>query len=427
LWSRLAVYTGIGLLSVLATSVVFVIVPLLALDLAGSARQWRSRPALVRGLLPGVIALGLALAHLHWFVMRQSTQLGATYWRTQFVPRGSVGQAWHFASTQLAGWIPEVVTGPLRQSPAIGWLLGLALLAGTAIAVVVERRLLVLPVTLCGALALQYVAAARWQWPFGFVRVNLFLVPLVYLLAAAGIARSLALLGRFARAQLGGAGRAAEGAEGPEAAVGGEGGGGVKGWRWWRVTLAADLVAVPLVLALVVAVVGWGVVPDGLKQVRVTRGVTTAEGYGDGMRALVQAARELQVPGSLAVVGGAMGTKGWAYYMWDYTGWAPDLRDQPPIGADRTLLMDVPDQPAVAAFLAAHRDARQILVLYMRGTGPQISGAVDEPLLQAGYREVPERDAAYTGHLSAWVKATSSAPIRRSPGTKATVAETARR
>jgi len=383
LWSRLAAYTGIGLLAVLATAVVFVIVPLLALDLAQSAPRWRSPLELVRRLAPAVIAGGLTLAHLKWFVLRQSVQLGATYWRSQFVPHGSAGQAWRFASAQLAGWVPEVVTGTLRPSAAISWLLCLALLAGTVVAVTVERRLLVLPVTLYGALALQYVAAAKGKWPFGFVRVNLLLVPLVYLLAGAGIARSIVLLGRFDRSL-------SSGRDG--------------GWQG-RVTHAADTVVLPLALALAVVLAGWGVVPDGLKQIRVARDHTTASGYGDGIRAMVQQARELQVPGTLAVVCGAMGAKGWAYYMWDYTGWAPDLIDRPPIGPDRTLLMRAPDQRGMLAFLAAHKDATQITVLYMRGTGPPLTGTINGPLLRAGYRNARTADSIYyTGHLDIWVK-----------------------
>jgi len=349
-----------------------------------------------RRLLPGAVAGGIALAHLHWFVLRQSRQLGATYWRPQFVPRGSAGQAWHFASTQLAGWIPEVVTGPLRQSAAIGWLLCLALLAGTAVAILVERRLLVLPVTLFGALALQYVAAARWQWPFGFVRVNLFLVPLVYLLAAAGIARSLALLGRFARSL------PSDGDTNGDAT--GDGG----SWTWRRVLRDADAVVLPLALALVVVIAGWGVVPDGLKQIQATSEHTTQPGYGDGIRTLVQRARELQLPGSLVVVSGAMGTKGWAYYMWSYDGWAPDLRDQPPIGPDRTLLMTAPDLPGMEALLAAHKDAPQVAVLYMRGTGHDLNGSIDGPLLRAGYRRTLMAGSVYyTGHLDIWVRRTA--------------------
>jgi hypothetical protein len=406
-WRRLAAYTGIGLLAVLATGLIFVLVPLFALDLAAvvpSRRspvelarlrfRWPSRsgsasPARALGgrLVPDAVAGGIALTHLVWFVLPQSVQLGATYWRAQFVPHGSVGQAWHFAVTQVAGWVPEVVTGTLRPSAAIGWLLGLALLAGTAVAIVLERRLLVLPVTLFGALALEYVAAARWRWPFGFVRVNLFLVPLVYLLAGAGIVRSLALLARFARGRLGGDG----------------------GWAWLRQPSAsaravgAALLALALTTTLVVT--GCGVVPDSLKQVQATSAQTHEQGWGDGIRELVRQVRQQQEPGSLAVVGGVMGVKGWAYYMWSYAGWEPSLRAEPPIPPARTLLLSSPDQRAMAAFLATHRSARQVEVLLMAGSGAAMARATSEPLSHAGYRLQRSRAVSQTGRLLTWVRA----------------------
>lgn len=399
---RLAAYSGIGLLAVLATGVIFVIAPLLVLDLACASLRWRSPLELVRRLLPGAVAGGLALAHLKWFVLAQPGQLGATYWRSQFVPRGSVAQAWHFAVTQVAGWIPEVVTGTLRPSAALGWLLGLALLAGTIWAILVERRLLVLPVALFGALALQYVAAARWLWPFGFVRVNLFLVPLVYLLAGAGIFRPLALLARFARARL----RHQHGGNGAGGEPGEDGSGGEsRRARAWRLAQGAAAGVLALALATTVVVAGREVVPDGLKQIQLISAQTHQQGWGDGIRELVRLTRQQQVPGSLVVVGGAMGVKGWSYYMWYYTGWEPALRGKPPIPPDRTLLMARPNARAMAAFLAAHRGARQVTVLLMLDSGVNMARSIGEPLRRAGWHLQSDLPASNTGRLLTFTRA----------------------
>src|SRR6185436_19094612 len=55
-----------------------------------------------------------------------------------------------------------------------------------------EARLLA--VALLGALGAEVAAALARAWPFGFTRVNAFLLPLGYLVAAVGVTRLWSLL-----------------------------------------------------------------------------------------------------------------------------------------------------------------------------------------------------------------------------------------
>jgi hypothetical protein len=365
---RTALYVGIGLCAVVATPLVFVIAPLLAVDIA---RGLWHRDELLQRAGPAMLAGGLALAHLAWFILPQLGNANVHYWDANFLPgRGQLG----FVASQLGTFVPEVVSYhrplPPGVNHAVTALLVVGLASGTAFAVT-DRLAWPLPVALAGALTIQLVASALHLWPFGFVRVNVFLVPLFYLLAGFGVARLAGFVQTLARH-----GRPATRTMGVAA----------------------------LAVVLTGAAVGcWGVARASAAAIAPAHRQQLGSAWGDGMRALVGQARDQAGPRDLSIVAGRMGVKGWSYYMWHYEGWSSETsRASGPIPPDRTLMGDPPDRPSVTAFLAAHPTASRVLVLTMTNAKRGWKAAITRPLRAAGYQQVRTSRAPQTGMLALW-------------------------
>jgi hypothetical protein len=377
---RIAMYVGIGLCAVVAIPVVFVIGSLLAIDIA---RGLWHRDAPLQRVGPAMLAGGLVLVHLVWFVLPQTTNANIDYWDAGFLPgRGQPG----FVGRQLATFVPEVVTSgqslPPGVNQAVAVLLVVGLAAGTALALA-DRLAWPLPVALAGALAIELVASALRLWPFGFVRVNVFLVPLFYLLAGFGVARLVGL------------------------AAG-----------WVRGDRPAARAAGAAALALVLTGVGvgcWGVARASAAAIARSHRAQHDSAWGDGMRTLVEQARDQAGPRDVAIVLGRMGEKGWSYYMWHYEGWPPEVWARGPIPPDRTLMGDPPDRPSVAALLAAHPSAGRVLLLTMTNARRGWKAATEGPLTAAGYRQVRTGGARETGTLAVWEKQVPPAPGQQEP------------
>jgi len=177
-------YLGLGGLCVVSLPAVFLLAPLLLLD---ALRLW-----------PGVAAV-VALVHLVAFVQRQTFLSGDPGWETSYV-RGPGDLARTVAS--YASGFPTLglarpddnPTSPFQGSalldqppPALSIVVGL--LVGALLVIgLVRARGAAREVTLAlgGALLLVEVAAAAHAWPAGAVRVNLFVVPLLVLVAVTG-------------------------------------------------------------------------------------------------------------------------------------------------------------------------------------------------------------------------------------------------
>ncbi len=369
--TRIVMYAGIGLCMLVATPLVFAVAPLLVIDLA-RGRWSRGRGELLRRVGPVALAGGMALAHLIWFVLPQRESANISTWNLDFLPRsGRLG----WLTTRLGTFVPGVVTNGLRPLPggvhvALDGLLVGGLAAGTAFALV-DARARPLPAALYGAVAIELAASALRLWPFGFERVNLFMVPLFYLLTGFGVARLAGLAAGWARR--------------PHAAA-----------------QAAGVAALALVLA-VSAAGCWGVAWASATVVSRMHAVDLRQhpAWGAGMRTLVQEARGHAGPRDAAIVVGTMGVKGWSYYMWSYqegsSAWA-----RGPIPPDRTLVGDPPRRSSVMAFLAAHRDPSRVFLMTMINAHHGWSPAIEGPLVAAGYRQVRTSTAAVTGTLTVW-------------------------
>ncbi|WP_165162678.1 MULTISPECIES: hypothetical protein, partial [Protofrankia] len=239
---------GMALCAVMAVTSLFVLAPLLLLDVVDAARAWwahrphrarstatetdaaapesarsrrrsrqgsRRRPRqstwqnprrrpISAGLAGSVLVGGCGLAHLVLFVLPQSYLTTNPYWRNFFLTRNNAaGQlrtalwelprnAFTAAMTRPDAQFGSPFTGsPLLAGPdhrlhvcvIVGALVCWA--AGLDVAVR-DRAGRALLLALGGALALIAFASAAGRWPVGFVRANLFLLPLLYVLAGTG-------------------------------------------------------------------------------------------------------------------------------------------------------------------------------------------------------------------------------------------------
>ncbi len=169
----------------------------------GPRQRPRQRP-IVAGLGGSVLVGACGLAHLALFVLPQSYLTTNPYWRNFFITRdNAAGQlrtallelprnTFTAAMTRPDGQFGSPFTGsPLLADPdhrlhvcvvagaLLCWTVGLVTAAR-------DRAGRALLLALGGALALIALASATGQWPVGFVRANLFLLPLLYVLAGIG-------------------------------------------------------------------------------------------------------------------------------------------------------------------------------------------------------------------------------------------------
>jgi hypothetical protein len=228
-------------------------------------------------------------------------------------------------------------------------------------------------VALAGALGLQLVAASIRLWAFGALRINLFLIPLVYLLAAVGASRLVQLLARWPRSALPPAARRA----------------------------AAAGSAVLLGVGVAGLLVAGAFDAAGIRQLR--RQSLSGNPY-EGIRELVLAARPYADTGDVVVFAQHpvyKNFKGWAYYAGAYRGWPPGARPTAPPPA-RSLQVERHDPGQVRRFLAAHADAGHVLSVTMANAHPGTAESVALALRAAGLRPIRQVEAPRTGTLTIW-------------------------
>ncbi len=173
---------------------------------------------MLAGLAGSVLVGGCGLAHLALFVLPQSYLTTNPYWRNFFLTRdNAAGQlrtalwelprnAFTAAMTRPDAQFGSPFTGsPLLADPDhrlhVCVIVGALVCWAVGLVVAVRGRAgRALLVALGGALALIGFASAAGRWPVGFVRANLFLLPLLYVLA--GIGGSALLRSRLHRPTL---------------------------------------------------------------------------------------------------------------------------------------------------------------------------------------------------------------------------------
>ncbi len=198
----LGLYAALGLTCVFSLPNLFVAVPLLALDLVETVRA-RDRIAL--RLAGEALAGVIALANYVLFLAPQSGVVGTSYFNAQYPPPGIGGFA-SFTVDGLKSWVPAVITGvagannatPRYSLPPLAHhLLAIGLVIMLAAGVVAAAREVAgraLVVACGGALLFELVGAALHRWPFGLIRQNILILPMLYVLGGIGavwLARTL--------------------------------------------------------------------------------------------------------------------------------------------------------------------------------------------------------------------------------------------
>jgi hypothetical protein len=375
----LLAYLGVAFLTLFGLAVVFPVAGLLLDDAARVVvRRWRDGRTGAR--LIGMATVGItALLHIGLFLLPQSPRIAKSdYWAKSYLPPGLSGA--HFVWRSLrdfpallssSGYLSPDLTDPsFRNSALIRHVSPLdtvvavgvaaALLAG-AVGVLLRLRApaaRALLSTIGTSLVLSLVAAGIHEWPFGPTRVNLFLLPLLALLAAYGAVT----------------------------AVG-----------WARRLPAAGLLACLLIVPII------GIVPlqaarlnqlhreqkmpmlmDRIKQV--VADVRSSAGDQD----VVVLTEPFPVPQAYF--------KGWYYYTSRYD-WPASQAQRPTVPDSRTLTIRGLSPAAVRELVAQHPGARRIFIFELRNYGRERYPAVLQGLRAQGFCDVQRRDYVVTGAL----------------------------
>jgi hypothetical protein len=384
----LLIYTALGLTAVFSLPNLFILGPLLLFDLARTIRL-RDR-TLVR-IVGEALAAVIALAHYVLFVRPQAGVASTGFWRYHYAPHG-LDPLVRFTVKGIQSFDPLMVTGVINaaNTPAVNTLpvaardvlaLGILLLLAAGVwAAVRDAAARTLVVALGGALVLELVASAVKRWPFGMVRVNIFMLPLFYIVGGIGAV----WLARVIR------GRRHAGDARPGRLA------------WWRVVV---LGAFAVVLAATVAAGG---VATGHALAQTYRAQDQPTEF-TGVKAAVQQARELAGPGDLAIIRSSQDPafwygEGWLYYMHSYQGNPPSTARLPTVAAADTISVLFVTPAAVGRFLAAHPHSPAIFLLELNLPGGAFPPALHEESLRTlrrfGY--CPAREFAYavTGHMT---------------------------
>jgi len=382
-------YAALGLTCVFSLPNLFIVVPLLVLDLVRTARGRDLGPWRVAGVaLAGVIAL----VHYVAFVAPQGGVAGTGFFTANYAPHG-LGAFARFTAAGFGSYVPSMVTGiaggaanaaPSYPPPAAADYLLIAvlvvLLAAGVAAAARDAAGRALVTAAGGALLLELAASTARRWPFGLIRVNIFVLPLLYVLAAIGAVWLARLL------------------IGPRGADGTR----LVAVQWWR---AVALVAAAA--AFIGAAAGTGV--STARSLAETSRLAVEPAWWAATRAAVADARMAGAPGDLVIVRAdryptAWYAAPWLYYMDRYQGFPAAVAARPPIPASHTLAVYRVTPPAVARFLAAHPGSPVVFLLEYLVPGATFPRSLHEESLRTlaryGYCTASQIPLAYTGALT---------------------------
>jgi hypothetical protein len=195
-----------------------------------------------------------------------------------------------------------------------------ALVAGTGV-LWRSRDGRALLIAVSGALAGQLAGSLLHKWPFGLVRANLFLLPLLYLVAGVGAAH-------LATA------------------------------AWSPLRRVPRLATAPLALLVVAGIaIGGGYEARNVASLQQR---WDAPGLASQVRSAVATVRTEALPNDLVIVTGNL--RGWSWYMQQYRGFPPSVERRPRIPAEQTLHSAVFRRTQVDPWLAARRQASSLFV-----------------------------------------------------------------
>ncbi|MGF7234977.1 MAG: hypothetical protein ACQSGP_08465 [Frankia sp.] len=335
--TRILRLTGAGLLTLFTVPLAFLVAPLAVLDVANSPGGWRRR---ARAAVDTAPALVLTAAHSLVFIARQSGQRHGSFWDGQQLAGRGFGGGTSFVARQVwrvAGGLPtgidrvdpNLVHAPTDATAVSAWVIAPLVLVAWGFG---ARRLWrdrpgrLLVGGLAGAEVIELVASAARFWPFGAARPNTFLIPLLVVVAAAGVVE----VGQLAL-------RPTTAPRGAPRVIGATG---------LIVTLALGWATIATTVRL------WDS-RDGIRlQSRIVDATLTA--------------RAEARPGDVVLVGGRLAATGWAYAM--------DASDDgPTAGGDVPIIGRIEPRigPGDTVYLTAVGDGEGPRALAARGMTPR--------------------------------------------------------
>jgi hypothetical protein len=330
-------YAGIVLACTFSTPAIFIAAPILLLDVVRGLRSRSFRPQALAGFGAGI----LILAYLKLFIVPQNALTKSNFWDSNFMPHSGIANQIAFVWDGLRGFITGTFTGsdmpwlPELLSPRYSWILSVAFALLLCIGIVVacrSQRGRTLLVAIGGSLALTAIASYIRYWPFGFVRTNYYLVPLLVLLAGIG-------------------------ADGATKSF-------YKSIRERRTTtaFARNITAVTAAGFMTVVLIAVGLAATyEIGTYRQVRDSATHDAYGVNIDSAVAAVNDHASAGSALVVSGPLAVQGWQYYQYEYTGRLSKIGSQIP--PEDAVFMSDQDLPAISRLIRRTDPNRVFLYL----------------------------------------------------------------
>ena len=380
-------YVALGFTCVFSLPNVFVVGPLLVLDLIGVVRDRHQAALRVSG---AALAAAIALVHYAAFVSPQSGVAGTQFFTVNFAPH-QLGAFGRFVAAGFASYVPSMVVGieggaanaaPVYPLPAsardlLAVVIVLLLAAGVAAAVRnAAGRALVTAIG--GALLCELFGSVVKLWPFGLLRVNIFVLPLLYVLAGLGAVSVAAMLRGSVHA-------------------------------FWRrsVTFVQAITLVIMVAVVTVSSVVTVVATAG--SLAGTARLAAEPTWWGATRAAVARARQAGGPADVVIIRADRVPPDWyagpwLYYMDRYQGYPPQLASRAAIPAGNTTAVDEVTPRSIATFLAAHPRAPTVFLLEYRLPGNIFPAWAHHQSVLAlahyGYCSEVEIPLSYTGALT---------------------------
>jgi hypothetical protein len=241
-----------------------------------------------------------------------------------------------------------------------------------------------------GALLLELAASAVHRWPFGLLRVNIFVLPLFYVLGGIGAVALANLL------------------RGPRRADGGQS----LPATWWRVIGLGAAAAV-----LVAAGTAAGVATA--KALAETSELQAKPTWFGATKAAVAETRLMATPSDLVIIRADRSPPvwyvgPWLYYMKSYQGYPEPVAARPRIPVRNTLPVVYVTPGAVHRFLAAHPGSPAIFLLEYLVPGGRFPASAHRQsvstLRRFGYCPTRAIPLPYTGQLTILTRARCPGP-----------------
>jgi hypothetical protein len=364
-------YGGIVLACTFSTPAIFIAAPLLFLEVARGLRSRSFRPQALAGFGAGI----LILLYLKLFIVPQNALTKSNYWDANFMPHSGIANQIAFVWDGLRGfitgtftgsdvpWLPELLN--LRYSWILSVAFGLLLCIGIVVASRSQRGRSLL-VAIGGSLGLTAIASYIRYWPFGFVRTNFYLLPLLVLLAAIGANGATKSLYKSIREK-----RA-------------------------KTAVARHITAVTAAgfMAIVLIAVGLAATYE-LGTYRQVRDSATHEAYGVNIDSAVAAVKDHASAGSALVVSGPLAVQGWQYYQYEYSGRMSKTGGQIP-PKDAIFLSD--QRPAAISRLIKRTDPNRVF-LYVAYGVPGIDADIRAISSARECRQVSQNNYVVSGFL----------------------------